>query len=82
VKPARESIFFFGSVAKYGGGAEYGAALRSVTREQRFEQLADQVWELSRIASGKYTHTKRAYRIAVAFLASWAIARLSLSLAM
>jgi predicted permease len=81
VKATTDSEFFFGTVANYGSGGAYRDAVARLTPEQIEGQLAEQAWELARIADRKYRHTREAYFIALLFLLAWAIARSTLSIA-
>jgi hypothetical protein len=81
IAPVRKSAFFFGSVAEYKSGAEYASALTELSLPQATEQLAEQAWELSRIASRKFARLRLSYWFVLAFLAAWALARTALALA-
>jgi hypothetical protein len=80
VKPARESIFYFGTVAKYDGGAAFADHVRALTENERVEHLAGQSWELATIGARKYARTRLAYWFVLAFLAAWASSRLAMTL--
>jgi hypothetical protein len=80
VTPQKDSVFFFGSASKYPSGSEYAAVVGRLSVQARFDQLADQAWELARVASAKYRRTRWAYWVALAFLGAWALARLALVL--
>jgi len=81
VTPARGSAFFFGSVAKYPTGGAYASALSGLSADQIEKELAEQAWELSRIAERKYRRARHGYYLVLLFLLAWAVARVALSLA-
>jgi hypothetical protein len=81
VKAKTHSVFFFGSVAEYESGAAYAAVATGLSPAQVAEQMAEQAWELSRIASQKFSRVRSAYGFVLAFLVAWALSRLVLTLA-
>jgi hypothetical protein len=81
VKARTHSAFFFGSVAEYESGTSYAAVATRLSPEQVAEQMAEQAWELARIARRKFARTRKAYGVALVFLAAWALARCALALA-
>jgi hypothetical protein len=81
VKARTHSVFFFGSVAEYDSGASYAGVATALTPTEVAVQMADQAWELARIATVKFSRLRTAYWFALAFLTAWALARCSLALA-
>jgi hypothetical protein len=79
-KNPRPSLLYFDSIAAtYETGAAYAAAVRSKSHSELEDDLADQVWSVSVIASRKHWWVKWAYRSVLAFLAAWAASRVGLS---
>lgn len=73
------SRFYFGEVARYKSQDTYRTAVKAKKPHELLDDLAGQVYEISRIANDKHLATKRAYVLVLAFLAMWAIARVSLA---
>jgi Pycsar effector protein len=81
VKASADSDLFFGSVAQYPTGSKYAESIASLSTQQIERQLAEQAWELARIADRKYRRTREAFYLVLAFLVAWALARTALALA-
>jgi len=81
VKATAHSAFFFGSASGYPTGSAYTASFLDLTAKDVADQLGEQAWELARIASRKFEHTRHAYWLVLAFLTVWAVARSTLALA-
>lgn len=73
------SRFYFGEVAKYNSQDAYRTAVRAKKPHELLDDLAGQIYEVSKIANDKHLATKRAYVLVLAFLVMWAIARVSLA---
>jgi hypothetical protein len=82
VRPSRDSVFFFGSVAKLDDGKTYARDFAGLTRQRIIDDLAEQAWELATIASRKFDRVRHAYWLVLAFLAAWATARVALAVAL
>jgi hypothetical protein len=81
LKATTPSIFYFGSASEYASGPAYKADVVSLSRDAQTTHLAEQAWELARIAHQKFHRTRHAYWFAVAFLAAWSAARIAEALA-
>jgi hypothetical protein len=81
VKAKTHSVYFFGSVANYPSGSAFATAVTDLPPAAVAEQMAEQAWELARIATRKFERLRMAYWFALAFLAAWALARCAMALA-
>jgi len=73
------SLYFFGGIAALPDAASYERAVRERSATELESELAQQAWEVSRIAVAKLQWTKRAYAAVIVFLVVWALARIALS---
>jgi hypothetical protein len=74
------SLFYFGEIARHGSQEAYRVALKSKTEQQLFDDMAGQIYEVSKVAAEKHRSAQRAYMAVMAFLIVWAAARLALSM--
>lgn len=74
IKSTTSSKAFFGDVARHENYEEYSAAVAEANAQ---EEIAKQVWEVSRIAAAKFTTLRYAYATAVTFLVLYVISRMS-----
>jgi hypothetical protein len=81
LKPGAKSLFYFGTVAEHPNAESYLKAIEEKSEGSLVEDRARQAWELARIADTKFRSTRRAYYVALIFLAAWSVARLTLSIA-
>ncbi len=79
-KPAEESVFFFGSVALWSRQG-YQDRVASMSPDDLEREMASEAWQLARIADRKVKLAGWAYAFVILFLISWALARVTLSLA-
>lgn len=75
------SRFFFGEVARHGSQSAYVAAVRSRSETELLDDLAGQVYEISKSAATKHKAAQQAFVCVVVFLFLWATARIALSVA-
>jgi hypothetical protein len=73
------SRFFFGEVARYGSQKAYCGAVRAQSEQELLNDLAGQVYEVSKSAATKHRAAQRAFVAVLAFLAVWALSRIALS---
>lgn len=74
-----KSRFFFGEVARYGSQKAYIGAVRALSEQKLLDDFASQVYEVSKTAAIKHRAAQRAFAVVLAFLTTWALARIALS---
>lgn len=74
VVPTTSSEAFFGDISRH---KSYKDFLAAVSRSRAQDEMAKQVWEISRIATTKFSMLRKAYTSAVVFLVLYVISRLA-----
>lgn len=76
VKPKTKSIAYFGTIADQSSASKYLRQLKKMDISTLEEQLANQNWEVSRIAQKKYQLIMWAYRSTLLFLITYVTSRI------
>ena len=76
----KPSLFYFDGIAKFESPTAYEQAVKSKTEQELESEIANQAWEVARIASTKHRRTQLAYIYVIAFLVGWVVARVGLSI--
>jgi hypothetical protein len=74
------SMFFFNEVARHGSQQAYRVAVNARTEQELLDDIAGQVYEISKVTAVKYAAAQRAFVFVILFLVAWATARVALSL--
>ena len=77
-KATTKSLAFFANVSNYKNADAYLDAVKKKDAAGLRKETANQVWELSRVATWKFAFLKRSYAATVAFLILTAASRIAL----
>src|SRR5262249_54453267 len=75
------SLYYFGHAADHPDATTFRRAIEASHQRDLLHAVAVQAWNLALIATAKYHKLRLAYVGAVLFVASWAIARITLQFA-
>lgn len=73
------SRFYFGEVARFNSQEAYRASVKAQKPSELLDDLAGQVYEVSKVAADKHAATQRAYVAVLLFLVAWVVARVALA---